>query len=508
LFKKGITRRWIFNGLGIILIVLVAIIISFSFAVQSYIYNGIQQVLVGRSDEVLNLFSTSSGYKTASEFSSVVRAYIENFQDKKSMEIMGISKGGTIIITSTGFAPDQDQVMPDYQTALSSSSNYGYWTGKLDTGEKIMAVTRVVRNSSGTVMGSIRYLVSLEKADRQIRLIVTWMVVIGAFIIFLVILSGVYFISSIVNPIRKITATATQIAKGDFDVRIEKKNDDEIGQLIDTINDMAEELGTSEKMKNDFISSVSHELRTPLTAIKGWAETIENGATDKDTFQKGMHVIIKESERLSGIVEELLDFSRIQNGRLTLVINKTDVLTVLDEAVYMFTDRARSENKELIYEEGTVLSPILGDADRLKQVFVNIIDNALKYTPSNGTITVSTSEEKGYIYIHINDTGCGIPASDLPNIKKKFYKGNQLVRGSGIGLAVADEIIALHSGKLDIASEVGKGTQVTVSIPTEKYLSENPELVQEIKNYAASNAVKVISESDSHGRKSNERKSV
>jgi signal transduction histidine kinase len=275
---------------------------------------------------------------------------------------------------------------------------------------------------------------------------------------------------SIITPISEIGATAKRIAQGDFKARILKSNDDEIGRLCDTINDMAVELGTAEKMKNDFISSVSHELRTPLTAIKGWAETMQSGENDKEMNERGMSIIIHESERLSGIVEELLDFSRMQSGRMTLTMDKIDILAELGEAVYMFSERAKNEGKFLLYEEPAMLSPVLGDINRLRQVFVNVIDNALKYTSEGGTISVTVLEADGFIRVVISDNGCGIPAEHLPNVKKKFYKANQTVRGSGIGLALADEIMALHSGSLEIESQENVGTAVTIRIPTLKHL--------------------------------------
>ena len=178
-----------------------------------------------------------------------------------------------------------------------------------------------------------------------------------------------------------------------------------------------------------------------------------------------MAVIIRESERLSGLVEELLDFSRLQNGRMQLVQERMDILAELDEAVYLFTERARTEGKELRYEENISLAPVYGDRNRLKQVFVNIIDNALKYTGEGGSVTVSSELTEDRVQVMIADTGCGIPEEHLPNVKKKFYKANQLVRGSGIGLAVADEIVAMHNGTLELESTEGVGTTVTISVP-------------------------------------------
>ena len=477
MFSKGVSRRWMVNTTGVVFFILVVSITTLSLMVQSSTYNGIELSLAGRADELLNWLFINAGQSSSSSFSGIVRDYIEDFQDKNNMEIMALDQNGRVFITSTGFEPDQDQKMPDYEEALRNSSGAGKWVGHLDTGEKAMAITRVVRDENGGLVGSVRYLVSMERADQQISVVILILVAAGLFIMLLLTLSGAYFIRSIVVPVRQLSQSARQIAQGDFGVRIEKAKDDEIGQLVDAINDMAGELGAAEQLKNDFISSVSHELRTPLTAIKGWAETLQEGA-GPETTAKGMNVIIRESERLSGLVEELLDFSRLQNGRLRLIVSRLDILSELDEAVYMFTDRARTEHKQLHYEETTALPPVYGDVDRLRQVFVNIIDNALKYTSPGGTITVSSREDSGWVRVSIRDTGCGIPAEHLPNVKKKFYKANQLVRGSGIGLAVADEIARLHGGSLDIQSQEGAGTTVTFSLPTCSHLEADPQLTE------------------------------
>ncbi len=461
----GIIRRWLLNSLGVILVILITLILTLSIVVRSYVYNGIQQAINGRSGELTNVFA-DYGRKSPHEFSTAARSYVENFPNKESMELMVFNANGQIIITSVGFAPDQTQPMPDYKLAQEDKGGYGTWTGSLTSGEKVMAVTRVMRNDNGGFVGAVRYVVSLADADKQVFLVVGFLILAGLVIILFIIISSYYFMKSIITPIKEIGATAKRIAQGDFKARIRKTTDDEVGQLCDTINDMADELGAADKMKNDFISSVSHELRTPLTAIKGWAETMQSGESDQDTIDRGMGIIIHESERLSGIVEELLDFSRMQSGRMTLTMDKIDILAELGEAVYMFSERAKVEGKFLLYEEPAMLSPVLGDINRLRQVFINVIDNALKYTNEGGTISVTASEIESFIRVVISDNGCGIPAKHLPNVKKKFYKANQTIRGSGIGLALADEIMALHSGRLDIESQENVGTAVTILIPT------------------------------------------
>ncbi|MDR1254207.1 MAG: HAMP domain-containing histidine kinase [Oscillospiraceae bacterium] len=305
-----------------------------------------------------------------------------------------------------------------------------------------------------------------ESAEKTIYFLVATVFIGGILIAFLVGISNFYFIKSIINPIKHIGEIAKQIAQGDFDIKIEKRFDDEVGELCDAINYMAAELRNSEKMKNDFISSISHELRTPLTAIKGWAETIHlSSEPDAEVNKKGMYVITREAERLCGIVEELLDFSSIQNGRMTMMMDKIDLLAELTEAVYIFRNRTENQKKHLLYAEPSSLSLVMGDKNRLRQVFINVIDNALKYTSEGGIVNVSVTQTDNYISVNVSDNGCGIPAIHLPKVKDKFYKANQTQIGAGIGLALADEIVNMHGGDLTIVSEENVGTTVTISLP-------------------------------------------
>ncbi len=462
---KGITKRWVLNTLCAIVAVIVLVVVCLSYIVTTYYYSSVEQTLSGRSVELANTLSGYSSDKDAG-FSSTARDYVENFREKENMEITVITSSGNILVTSTGFTPDNNTAMPDYDSAKTSTTGYAKWVGKLSSGEKVTAVTRMVRTSEGNPVCAIRYVSSMQAIDRMLGITISVFCLVGLIIIALVILSGTYFIRSIVRPVRVISDTAKKIALGDFNATIDKMYDDEIGDLCDSINDMAKELGASERMKNDFISSVSHELRTPLTAIKGWAETMYGcGIPDKETFEKGMSIIVKESARLTGIVEELLDFSRMQNENMILRKEKLDILAELDEVLYMMRDRAISEEKHLLYDEPEPVPPVMADKNKLKQVFLNIVDNALKYTPAEGVVGIQVISEEGYIRVIVTDTGCGIAPDDLPRVKDKFFKANQSVRGSGIGLAIADEIIRQHGGTLDIESGIGVGTTVTITLP-------------------------------------------
>ena len=473
---KGITKRWMLNTLSVILTIIISIVVCLIFLVTYLFQSSVEQSLSNTSSELSLVFS---GYTSDSStsFASSARDYVENFKKKEQMEVMVINSTGRVVMTSTGFIPSDDTTLTDFAQAKESAAGYAVWNGKLSSGESAMSVTRIISNDSGTVVGAIRYIVSMDPVNSRIMLVSGLIIALGLVIISLVIISGLTFIRSIVKPIRNLSLIAAQIAHGDFSAseKIEHKYDDEIGDLCDAVSDMAKDLQTTEQMKNDFISRVSHELRTPLTAIKGWAETMqlsERGKLDRKTFDKGMGVIIKESTRLTSIVEELLDFSRIQSGRMVLMNEKLDILAEFDETVYMLKERAVKEGKHLLYDEPeAVYPPVYGDRNRLKQVFLNVIDNALKYTPKGGVVAaqvIYSKDEPDIIKIVITDTGCGISAEDLPKVKEKFYKANQTVRGSGIGLAVADEIMNLHNGSLDIESGEGVGTTVTLTFPVYK----------------------------------------
>ena len=462
---KRITRRWLLNSFGVIVVVLAVLVVAGSFAVREYYYNLVVQAVQSQMTTLSTLMDTYVNDSSASDFNGEIRKMVANFEEKNKMELMALNEKGQVTITSSGFqGSDGGMSFPDFRTAMTSADGLGQHEGK-QNGEHIISIAKKVPMVSEE-LAAIRLVVSLEYVDKQILIAILLIFLLGLTIIVFVVISSLYFIGSILTPLSAVSNTAKQIAQGDFHTRLEKQNDDEIGDLVDVINHMAGELANAEKVKNDFISSVSHELRTPLTAIKGWGETLRDaGAGDQQLVQKGMQIILGETERLSSMVEELLDFSRMQSGRLSLMMNRMDLVAELSEAVLMFTERAKREGQNIVYEEPEYFLMVVGDKNRLRQVFVNILDNALKYSDSGDTVTVEAKEEDGFGVITIADTGVGIRAEDLPNVKAKFYKANSTRRGSGIGLAVADEIINLRGGRLDIDSVEGRGTTVTIRLP-------------------------------------------
>ena len=476
---KGIKKRWIYNSLGLTIAIFSILVISFFIVLRGYFYSGIQQNILSRADEMCNVLE-SNILENEQDFIIQSKMYVDGFQNKDKMQVMIFDKNDDVIMTSDSLFLGVLDKHPDYYEAKSSDDRLGIWQGKSDEGERIMAVTRSVYAESGEYLGAVRYSVSTEKASQRIITAFVILLIISILVIAFMVISGLYFIKSIVYPVSDICTKAKMIARGDFHIKIDKKYDDEIGELSDTINYMAEELDATEKLKDEFISSVSHELRTPLTAIKGWAETVQLCEDSPETRKRGLETIVKEAERLSWIVEGLLDFSSIKEQRIKLVKERIDILAEIGEAVYMFKDRAENEKKTLIYNEPKMLPPIMGDRNRLRQVFINILDNALKYTSEGGAISVDVKAKDDKISISFTDNGCGIPSEHLSNVTKKFYKANYLKQGSGIGLAIVDEIVSLHGGELNILSEEGFGTTMTVVLPIASELEDKKETSDEV----------------------------
>lgn len=467
---KGITKRWAKNTLLLTAVILLFMSIASVLAIIGYYRSYVSTLLTGYTNEnVLNYFAP---YIDAADDSFEQKAieYIEDFDSKSLMEVQIVNKSGKIW-SSSGFTVINDvSEMEDVGKAFASKSGIAKWSGFNKNGEHIMSAAMVFPSQTGTFNGAVRFITSLHGIDVQIIILIFVIFIIYLVSIGLVAVSGMFFVQTIVTPVRDINDIAKQFASGDYNVRIKSPgNNDEISELAESVNSMITEVAATDKLKNDFISTVSHELRTPLTAIKGWGEMLkELDGEDRELSRRGTEVIINESERLSKLVEELLDFSRIQNGNMILRLEKIDVLAELDEAIFVFKERSKRDGIELNYSVPDIPAPMMADPNRIKQVFVNILDNSFKYTEQGGNVFVEATCSDGLLNIKFKDNGCGISAEDLPNVKKKFYKANLQVRGSGIGLAVVDEIIKLHNGVFEIESEAGVGTTVTIILPVEK----------------------------------------
>lgn len=452
-----ITRHWILNVLSVVVAVILVCECIVVVLVRDIYYDGVRSV----AEDYIKPFNTLS-VATREEFPNRARKMIKDFQYGERLEVQIIDQNGTIVASTAGFAMSETG-KSDYLTALDSKDGTATWEGRSVTGEQVFAGTVMLTDFGSGSNGAVRYIFSLRGVNRQMIFTYAAAIAIGIIIIAITVWSGVYFIKSIIRPVQQVSDVARKIALGNMDTELKVDGEGEIKELCESINYMASELKNADTIKNDFISSVSHELRTPLTAIRGWGETIKMSInSDPEIVERGTDIILGEADRLSGLVEDLLDFSRMQAGKLSLRITQVNIIDVLEEAVYMYKETARQQKINLSYVETTDTATVNADVNRMKQVFINIIDNAIKYSKEGGSVTVGAAKEDGCVRITVRDTGVGINPKDLEHVKEKFYKANKSVRGSGIGLAMADEIVKQHNGLLLLESREGVGTTVTV----------------------------------------------
>ncbi len=493
---KSIAMRWLFKVYLIIALAVVSIAIMLTAIFTALIFNSVQSQATDYSQgfDVLSSATDDNFYDTAIQLS-------DEFLYKNKIEVQVIGKNGRAIVSTTGFWPS-DEVAADYKRALSTATGISIVRSKNSGGEHVMTGTKIIYDQDDNPLGAYRWITSLKAAHRKINMTVSTILVVSILVLALCAWSGLFFLKAIVIKLRDMGNTTRKIAGGDFKARIDVDNNDEIGELCETINYMAGELENAETIKNDFISSVSHELRTPLTAIRGWGETAKMSVgNDEELVSRGLDVILSEADRLSSLVENLLDFSRMQSDRLAVNnVLTVDVSELLCSVADMYTELAVKQGIELSYTPPAQISTVMCDPDRLKQVFINVIDNAVKYTEKGGLVLVTQTAEEGCVRIVVKDTGVGIPAEDIDHVKEKFFKSNKTVRGSGIGLAVADEIIKQHQGLLFVESTEGVGTTVTIVLPIYEQVEEpETEEVEVIEPLATEQQQILLEEQQSEG---------
>ncbi len=462
----GLRKRWLINSLGPIVAVAVLVTGVFCAGTANYYYNMMQDGLRIRATHAATFFAdyTMNSY---GEFYQSASAYTEEFNEKDHLELQFIGSSGKIVISSYGLTSGLSPGTSDITGALQTGEVTPYRGTDPLTGEHIMAMCAPL-TLNGRVEGAMRFVTSMSAVQQRILINTAAAAALLVLCLAMVYISSMIFINNVVEPVAEVTEAAKRIAGGSYGTQMENHYRDEIGQLIDAINNMSSQISESEKIKSEFISSVSHELRTPLTAINGWGETLLAEDTEPEQQRRGVDIILKEARRLTNMVEELLDFSKMEDGRFTLRIEPVDVQAEFEDTIYTYMELFRQENIELSYDGGEeVFPPIPADPERLKQVFSNVLDNAAKHGGAGKRIDAAVTGGAGGLVISVRDYGPGIPEAELPFVKQKFYKGSSKARGSGIGLAVCEEIIKMHEGEFDIANAPGGGCVVTITLPVE-----------------------------------------
>jgi len=470
-FTRGLRRRWLRGTVFIALLAVVLVIALFSVVIYSYYFATIRTGLEAKARTATDFFANYVGRSYDDYYESAFR-YAETFGEANRIEMQFLNSDGSIMISTMAMTSGTSPGSPDVLEALDTG-RISTWVGRrATTGERIMAVSAPMIYADGGIIGVMRFVTSLRLVDRQVAFNILGVIGVGAVLLTMVYLLNLVFIRFVITPVSEITKMSKRIAEGSYGIQINNEYRDEIGDMVESINEMSLKIAQTEKIQSEFISSISHELRTPLTAITGWGETLTYSDDLDEDSKRGIEIILKEARRLTKMVEELLEFTMIADGRFTLNIAQIDIAAELEDAIYTFSELLHRDELEFDYHfDLPDIIFIPGDANRLKQVFLNLFDNAVKYGRDGKRIDVYIGMIEEDIVITIRDFGHGVAEDELENLKMKFYKGsNSKERGSGIGLAVCEEIIKYHGGTLDLANAVDGGFLVTIVLP----ISDSP----------------------------------
>ena len=467
--KTNIKRRLVGNFMLVIIITVLILEVFLVNAVKQYYYKSVEEIL---SNQIMFSSDFYSRYFSSTSLEDIIIDDVDVFWNQTTAQVQILDLNGKILMDSIG-ALHPSNIVTTNDVIEAKEGDKGVWVGDVEYDTSSVMAVSYPLVVEGKTIGVLRFISSLKETNRIIRNIAQVLLLVGAMVVLISGIVSLFLANTIVKPLKEVTEVAEKMADGQLKVRSEKRFDDEIGRLSDTLNYMAGELIKKEQLKNDFISSISHELRTPLTSIKGWAITLQTEELDENQLLiDGLDIIEKESDRLANMVEELLDFSRFVSGRITLDKEKINITDTIDQIGKQLRPRAEDMNITLEVSQHLDLPIIIADENRIKQVLINLLDNSFKFTPDGGKVILTTDKIEDSILIQVEDNGCGISKEDLPHIMEKFYKGKNSKSHSGLGLSICDEIIKLHGGSMEIKSKLNEGTKIIVSLPIEEGVKE------------------------------------
>lgn len=461
MMKNSISNRLRNNFTILTLLVVLVTDIFLILGIKEFYYKAVESQLVNRLEISMDYYYKN--YADRSLESLVSDEFDLLFLDVPS-EIQILNKDGVILMDNIGVTDKNPINTSDIRDA--NTKNYGTWIGKNNIrNEFVIAVTSKIENSNNETIGYMRFLSSLKSQNSVIINTAIAIFAFSAVVMIIAITAATYIADTIVKPIRELTTIASLYIDGQYKSRANINTGDEIESLADALNALADEIVNKDKIKNDFISSISHELRTPLTSIKGWAVVLKDSLENEELMEDGLSIIEKESDRLSKMVEDLLDFSRFISGRITLDKDTFNITSTVISVAKQMKLRANLNGLEFITEIYPDIVITVGDENRIKQILINLLDNAIKFTSEKGWVKIKTEVENENFVIIVSDNGVGISKEEINLVKEKFYKGRHSKSHSGLGLSISEEIAKLHGGSLDIFSEENIGTVVKVKIP-------------------------------------------
>lgn len=458
---QSIRKQLISNYVLVALITVLMLESMFMVVISQYYLGGVERILMTDVETSANFYNRSANQGDIYAKSNYIFENLD-MEEKALVEVLDLN--GCVVIDNTGSSSETPVNTGDFHQALHG--NIESWTGRSELNELIIAVSAPIYDDNN-IVGVLRYVSSLEPTYQIIIWYLLLSLLLGATVVAVSFVFARGMSKRILVPIQELVRVTEEVAQGNYKVTAIKYHNDEIGQLVDAVNIMTKEITRADQAKSEFISSISHELRTPLTSIKGWAETMQDMNDEPEIIEEGLGIIGKETDRLIILVNDLLDFSRLQAHRIELKKEEFSINHLLADIHHQFAVRCHQERVKMTLLTDNNESWVFADYNRLKQVFINIVDNAMKFTVGRpkAEIKISSQVLDDQIVMIIEDNGSGISPEDLKRVKEKFYKGSSNKSGTGLGLSIASEIMELHGGKMLLDSTQGKGTKVVLVMP-------------------------------------------
>ena len=460
----------IFSIMKIIMIFVTLVVVGFEIFSYRSITNYYESALVGamlnqaKYNQVLY-----SNYLSRYDLSEIVIGDKNSFYRNNVSQVQILDNSFNVLFDSLGSSKIGTKIKStDVINANKGEYSYQKIINK-KTGEEVIALSYPLSDNQKQI-GIIRLISSTAKVKENVNNQMIIFLFFGFTIFLFALVVSFYASKRWIVPIKNLTKVGEKLAQGDFKVKASEDGKNEISELGQTLNYMSENIVKREDMKNEFISSVSHELRTPLTSIKGWAITLQAKEIQKneDMLNQGLTIIENEGERLSLMVEDLLNFSRLSSTSFQYEKEDLNIVEIAKEVYQQLYPR--SLNEKINFDFKTAYEEIIVNCDknRMKEVFINIIDNAMKFTPKDGHIDIFISKEDENVNIEVKDDGEGIKEDEISFVSSKFFKGSSSKSQTGLGLSICEEIVKAHDGKLVIKSKYTVGTSVIVVLPRAK----------------------------------------
>ncbi len=420
---------------------------------------------------IANALSAYTGESDGPEVpSSLLQAYLQHSSEELGTRVVLVDSQLRAVSSSDPVVPVGERLQTkELLCALEGEEQHDIRKDKW-TGEPRLFVAAPLQGEEG-IVGAVQVSIPWTKVRQKvvsewIRLIIT-----GALLILINILVTLWLTRSVVHPLRALTKAASDIASGHLERRLEVKSNDEVGTLARTFNHMAERLQEMITRQRMFIANASHELRSPLTSIKLRTEAlIESGDNmPPERYRRFLLEIDAEADRLRRLADRLLDLSRLETQPKQPANEVVNLVPVLRDVLDIMNLRAHKGGILLRQDIPDRLPPVRGFSEELSELFLNLVDNAIKYTPRGGLVTLSACTDQDFVCISVSDTGEGIPPEDVRHVFEPFYRVDKVrsrrIGGSGLGLTIVKTIVELHGGYIEVQSEQGQGTVFTVYLP-------------------------------------------